>query len=86
MNGEAVHCQVVYRLLAQKRGNWRWLDRVLEAPRRLYNAALEERIDCYRKTGRSISSTDQAKSLILCREALPGIVLYPRYYRRSGVT
>jgi len=38
--------------------------------RRLYNAALEERIDCYRKTGRSLTNIDQCKSLTLCRRDL----------------
>ena len=37
----------------------------------LYNAALEERIDCYRKTGRSLSFADQCKSLTLLRRELP---------------
>ena len=64
---------ITYRLLPQKKSNWRWLDRTLEAQRQLYNAALEERIDCYRKTGRSISYIDQAKSLTVCRSALPGM-------------
>ena len=31
--------------------------------RKLYNAGLEERIDCYKKTGKSISLYDQCKSL-----------------------
>ena len=49
------HRQVVYRILPQTRQNWRWPEMTLEAQRKLYNAALEERIDCYRKTGRSIT-------------------------------
>lgn len=39
------------------------LDDFLEQQRLLYNAALQERIDCYAKTGKSISFSDQCKSL-----------------------
>jgi len=35
----------------------------------LYNAALQERIDCYRKTGRSLNYYDQANQLKAVREA-----------------
>lgn len=64
------HRQIVYRLLPQKRRNWRRLERLLEGQRQLYNAALEERIDCYRKTGRTVTYIDQAKSLTMCRRDL----------------
>ena len=47
-----------YRLLPSKR-QYRALEAVLDAQRVLYNAALEERIDCYRKTGKGISYIDQ---------------------------
>jgi putative transposase len=40
-----------YRLLPSKRQH-RALVGLLAAQRALYNAALEERIDCYRKTGK----------------------------------
>jgi len=40
-----------YRLLPTK-GQHRRLGEALEQCRQLYNAGLEERIDCYRKTGR----------------------------------
>ena len=43
------------------------LDEFLAQQRILYNAALQERIDCYRKTGKSISFYDQCKSLTLIR-------------------
>lgn len=59
-----------YRLLPSKRQH-RALEQLCEDQRQLYNAALEERIDCYRKTGKSISYIDQFKSLTLCRRALP---------------
>lgn len=39
------------------------LERICDSQRQLYNAALEERIDCYRKTGKGRSYIDQCKSL-----------------------
>lgn len=67
----ATHRQVVYRVLPQTRGNWGWLDMTLEAQRQVCNAVLEERIDCYRKTGRSVTPFDQFKSLTICRRDIP---------------
>ena len=67
----ATHRQVVYRLLPQKRSSWRRLERTLEEQRQLYNAALEERIDCYRKTGKGRTYFDQCKALTECRRDLP---------------
>lgn len=44
----------------------------LEHSRQLYNAALEERIDCYRKTGKGRSYFDQTKALTeLRRDGTP---------------
>ena len=43
-----------YRLLPSKRQH-RALEAILESQRQLYNAALEERIDCYQKTGKSLT-------------------------------
>ena len=65
------HRQVVYRLLPQTAGNWQWLETTLEAQRQLYNAALEERIDFRRKTGKSRTYFDQCKALTACRAELP---------------
>ena len=45
------------------------LDDLLEKLRVLYNAALEERIDAYRKTGRSPNYVEQAKSLTEIRRS-----------------
>ena len=39
----------------------------------LYNAALEERIDCYRKTGKTRTYIDQCKALTQCRRELPNM-------------
>ena len=49
--------------LAPTRGQYRVLERVLEAQRQLYNAALQERRDAWSKQGLSISKLDQNKSL-----------------------
>ena len=43
------------------------LDAFLRQQTKLWNAALEERIDCYRKTGNSITAFDQMKSLTVIR-------------------
>ena len=64
---------VTYRLLPRKQSAWRWLERVLEEQRQLYNAALQEREDCWRKTGKSLGWRDRFKSLTRCRHELPGM-------------
>src|ERR1700722_16329942 len=51
-----------YRLLPS-RGQHDKLRAALDHTRDLYNAALQERIDCYRKTGRGRSWPDQCKAL-----------------------
>ena len=51
-----------YRLLPSK-GQHARLRAALDHSRDLYNAALEERIDCYRKTGRSRSRFAQMRAL-----------------------
>ena len=75
--------QVTYRLLPQTQGNWRWLERTLEAQRILYNAALQERMDCYAKTGRTITYIDQCKGLTECRKALPEMAACPVAVQRG---
>lgn len=65
-----------YRALPSKRQHAA-LAWICDQQRGLYNAALEERIDCYRKTGKSISYIDQCKSLTLCRRALPEMGALP---------
>ena len=47
------------------------LEAFLEEMRHLWNAALEERIDCYRKTGKPITWVDQFKSLTEIRRDDP---------------
>lgn len=56
-----------YRLLP-KRQQHVALESILEDQRQLYNAALEERIDCYRKTGKTRTYMDQCKALTEWRQ------------------
>ncbi len=56
-----------YRLLPTKRQH-RVLETILEAQRELYNAALEERIDAYRKAGIARTFFDQVKALTEWRQ------------------
>ena len=51
-----------YRLLPTRSQHKR-LEEICESQRILYNAALEERIDCYKKTGKGRSLIDQFKAL-----------------------
>ena len=44
------------------RGTHQRLDLALELGRQLYNAALQERIDCYQKTHKGISYQDGARA------------------------
>jgi putative transposase len=53
-----------------------------ESQRELYNAALEERIDCYRKTGKTRSYIDQCKALTECRRDIPEIGALPANLQR----
>jgi putative transposase len=66
----------LYRLLPLK-GQHRALERICAAQRELYNAALEERIDCYRKTGKTRSYIDQSKALTTCRQEMPEMGALP---------
>jgi len=46
------------------------LEGLCTAQRELYNAALEERIDCYRKSGKTRTYVDQCRALTQCRHEL----------------
>lgn len=70
-----------YRLLPSKRQHAALMG-ICESQRQLYNAALEERIDCYRKTGKSLSFNDQAKSLTVCRRDIPEMAALPVLLQR----
>jgi putative transposase len=64
-----------FRLLTRK-GQRRRLCEALEHTRELYNAALQERIDCYRKTGGSRGYVAQTLSLTELR-ADPAFAIFP---------
>ena len=83
MSSSVTYRQITFRLLPEKRSTWRRLDAMLDTQRCLYNAALEERIDCYRKTGTSLTYFDQAKSLTVCRKALPDMAAVPVAIQRG---
>jgi putative transposase len=70
-----------YRLLPLK-SQHRVLERLCESQRALYNAALEERIDCYRKTGKTPTYIDQCKALTQCRRELPDMGELPANLQR----
>jgi putative transposase len=70
-----------YRLLPLK-SQHRALERLCAAQRELYNAALEERIDCYRKTGKTRTYIDQCRALTACRRELPEMGALPANLQR----
>ena len=70
-----------YRLLPSKRQH-RALERILEQQRELYNAALEERIDAYRKAGVTRSFIDQCKALAEWRRGDPDAAALPSRLQR----
>lgn len=56
---------------------------ILDSQRDLYNAALQERIDCYRKTGRGRSYMDQCKAITECRASIPDMKTIPANIQRG---
>ncbi len=56
---------------------------LVEGQRVLYNAALEERIGCFRKTGRSVTCFDQCKALTECRLDIPEMRDVPAQLQRG---
>lgn len=71
-----------YRLLPSRRQH-EALQRILNDQRELYNAALQERIDCYQKTGDGVSYYDQMKSLTAIRRECDGWNNYPVKLQRG---
>jgi putative transposase len=57
----------------------------LDHTRHLYNAALEERIDCYQKTKRTVSNAEQARGLTELRRDVPEYAAYPRRLQRWAI-
>lgn len=71
-----------YRLNPEKRQHLA-LERILEQQRQLYNAALEERIEAYRRCGRTISEVDQSRSLTIIRADDPAFAGVQRRIQRA---
>jgi putative transposase len=71
-----------YRLLPTRKQH-EALIAVLDSQRVLYNAALDERIDCYRKTGHGLSYIDQSKALTQCRRDIPEMATLPVNIQRG---
>lgn len=71
-----------YRLLPTRKQH-EALVAILDSQREFYNAALQERIDCYRKTGASISYVAQSRSLTECRRDLPEMAAIPVRIQRG---
>lgn len=61
------------------------LDAFLRQQTVLWNAALEERIDCYRKTGKTITAFDQMKSLTEIRRDDEDFRQFPVAPQRSAL-
>lgn len=70
-----------YRLLPTRRQHAA-LSRLLEDQRQLYNAALEERIGCYRKTGRGRTYVDQCAGLTEWRRSDSEVAALPLSLQR----
>jgi putative transposase len=70
-----------YRLLPSE-AQHAALATICESQRKLYCAALEERIDCYRKTGKGRSYIDQCKALTECRRDMPDMATLPANLQR----
>jgi putative transposase len=71
-----------YRLLPTLR-QYRALEAILESQRQLYNAALEERIEAYRKAGVTRTYFDQTKALTEWRREDPDAVALPLNVQRA---
>jgi putative transposase len=71
-----------YRLLPSK-AQHRALEQILESQRQLYNAALEERIEAYRKAGKTLNYFNQTKSLTEWRASDPEASQVPANLQRA---
>src|SRR5476649_447122 len=71
-----------YRLLPTKQQH-RALEAILESQRQLYNAALEERIDAYRKAHVTRTYFDQSKALTEWRHEDPEASALPVALQRA---
>ncbi|MBP6083817.1 MAG: helix-turn-helix domain-containing protein, partial [Providencia sp.] len=73
--------KITYQLYPNKAEHNALLE-CLRLQKDLYNAALQERIDCYRKTGKSLSYNQQQASLTQIRADIPEYKALPVYLSR----
>lgn len=73
-----------YRLTVTKSQHEALL-RICDSQRELYNAALEEKIDCFRKTGKNLTWVDQQKSLTECRKMIASMRDDPLNVQRGTI-
>jgi len=71
------------RSVRLKHSQHRRLDALLHQLTDLWNAALQERIECYRRTGESISYYDQCKSLTVIRGDDESFAAFPVLAQRT---
>ena len=83
MTAVTAHRQIRCRLLPGKASACRRPDRTLEDQRQLYSAALEERIDCYARTGKTLTYQDQCRALTVCRQEISEMRACPTAIQRG---
>ena len=71
-----------YRSLTSRKGRL-VLDELVETQRVLYNDVLWERIECYKRTVKTISYFDQCKTLTECRRGITEIAAIPVQLQRG---
>lgn len=59
------------------------MDELVESQRVLYNDALWERLECYKRTGRAISYLGQCRTLTECRRDIPAMAAIPLQLQRG---
>ena len=71
-----------YRLLTKEKDHKK-LNVLVESQRQLYNSALEERIECYKRTGKGLSKYDQFKHLTEARKEIKELSDVPANLQRG---
>ena len=61
----------------------RRLGEIIESQRQLYNAALEERVGAYQKTGKGVGFIEQQRSLTVCRRECPEVAADARHVQST---
>jgi putative transposase len=77
---------LTYRFkLAPTKAQYAALDRLCELQRQLYNAALQERCEAWKKSGLSLTKLDQFKSLTQIRAFDPAYAVIPAVMSRWSI-